>query len=102
VIVIASIPFLRPLFVDTNVFKWTYYRSLLAKHSQKSRSTSGKERRESEESDDTFDDKGGRPLKSLPRIPKDRFISTTVKNAGMESDFDRLSYIEHGEAPPRR
>jgi hypothetical protein len=102
VIVIASIPFLRPLFVDTNVFKWAYYRSLLAKHSQERRSTSGKEGRDSEESDDTFYDKGGRPLKSLPRIPKDRFITTTLKNAGMESDFDRLSYLENGEAPPRR
>jgi hypothetical protein len=78
-----------------------YYRSLLTKYSQKSRSTSGKERRDSEESDDTLYDKGDRPLKSLPRIPNDRFITTTLKNAGIESDFDRLSYTENGEGPPK-
>jgi hypothetical protein len=112
VIVIASIPFLRPLFKDKKVFTWAYYRSLLARYSHRSHS-SGQDRRESAETDDTVcAAKGGngKSLQSLPHIPKDRFVTTTLRNAGpgmkteigmetemeTETRFDSLSTLEEG------
>lgn len=96
VIVIASIPFLRPLFVDTKAFSWNYYRILLAKYSHRSQSSSGQERRDSSGTDDTLyeKEKGENAAESLPHIPKDRFVTTSLRHAGMESAFDRLSTME--------
>jgi hypothetical protein len=95
VIVAASIPFLRPLFRGKKIFTWAYYRSLLARYSHRSRSKSG----DSGQTGDTlYEEKGGaKALESLPHVPKDRFVTTTLRNAGMESDFDRMSTLEAGQ-----
>jgi len=97
VIVIASIPFLRPLFIGPKAFSWAYYRSLLARYSARSRSSSGDDHRNSDDSDDAMYGKRGKGFQSLPHIPKDRFVTTTLRNAGMETAFERSSYLETGD-----
>jgi hypothetical protein len=99
VIVIASIPFIRPLFMNSKAFSLSYYRSLLAKHSRRSQTSESDRRQPSRDSDETLYDKNQKPLPSLPHIPKDRFITTTLRNVGMESNFDRLSCMEDGTLP---
>jgi hypothetical protein len=43
-------------------------------------------------------DNNGKLLRSLPHIPKDRFVTTTLKNAGMRTtEFDKLSALEEAE-----
>jgi hypothetical protein len=94
VIIIASIPFLRPLFDDNKAFSWAFYRSILARYSRGSHS-SGQDRRESDDTDETLHERRGvTSPHSLPHVPKDRFVTTTLKNAGMESDYDNLSLVE--------
>jgi hypothetical protein len=96
VIIIASIPFLRPLFKDNKAFSWAFYRSILARYSHRGRS--GQNRRDSDDTDETIHERNGdKSLQSLPHVPKDRFVTTTLKNAGMESDFDQLSMVEEAE-----
>lgn len=109
VIVIASIPFLRPLFTGKDYFHWAYYRSLLARYSQRSRSGSHRDRKDSSQTGDTLceDQSGGaKAFHGLPRIPRSKFVTTTLRNAGMETDtqtgFDRMSYLEAGQAPARQ
>jgi hypothetical protein len=41
-------------------------------------------------------------LESLPHVDKDRFVTTTLRNVGMESSYDRLSYVEEGAATLKR
>jgi hypothetical protein len=100
---VASIPFLRPLFRGKKIFSLAYYRSLMARYSQRSRSTSGKDRRDSDETTDSlYGAKGGaKAIESLPHVPKDRFVTTTLRNAGMETGYDRLSYVETGQTPKK-
>ncbi len=75
----------------------------MARYSQRSRSTSERDRKDSGETTDSlYGAKGGaRVTESLPHVPKDRFVTTTLRNAGMETEFDRLSYVETGQAPKR-
>ncbi|KAL8718977.1 MAG: hypothetical protein Q9225_003950 [Loekoesia sp. 1 TL-2023] len=90
-IVIASVPFLRPLFRDTKApkaFSWTFYNSILRRHTRKSDS-----------SDVARDDKenytqpsGEQSRSRLPHIRRDRFVTTTLKNMGVEEDL-----MEKGE-----
>lgn len=96
VIVIASLPFLKPLFVDNKAFSWTFYRSFILRVSQRSRSSSGQDRGQDGESGEGAN--GVKSLQSLPHVPKDRFVTTTLRNAGpgMETDktFNSLSTVD--------
>lgn len=95
-IVIASIPFLRPLFFDTKAFSWSYYRSLFSRYAHGSRHTN-QIAKDSEESDSILYELKNKPTPSLPRVPKERFVTTTLRNAGMETGFDRLGSMEYGQ-----
>lgn len=85
VIVVTSIPFIQPLFVDTKAFSWSHYRTQLGRYSYRSQSSSGQGHTDSAGTDDTLHEQHGNAVENLPAIPKDRFVTTTLRDADTES-----------------
>lgn len=101
----GSLPFLRPLFVGHDFFSFSWFRS----------------RRSSDQYDSYSNQSPGAPkagkskkkdMQSLPHIPQDRFVTTTLRGAGpgmvtentvdTNASFGSLSTLDEESTQPSR
>ena len=107
VIIVCSIPFIRPLFTHSEYLKLSFFRS-----SRRKLTGSGQSPEKTRKSDtggsSTKNDneekgrKGSRWLRSLPHVSQSQFVTTTLRNAGpgMETDFSTSTKYEETDEYP--
>ncbi len=92
-IIVASIPFIKPLFRDSKTFSLTFYRSLLGKqlfNRQNWRERSGFRSPKREGYATQKDDSSC--VSPVPLVPRDDFIVTMPPNARIDH-FNRNDYL---------
>lgn len=91
--VLASIPFIRPLFRDVktpHMFSWTFYHSIFRRYSRGSNPSSSPWDNEEKSVLPTSE----KSRFYLPRIGRSRFATTTLRNMGVE---DEATLVERGD-----
>lgn len=89
-IVLASVPFIRPLFRNvklSHLFSWTFYNSILRRYTRRSHSGDSNE--------ESLTLAFSEPSHShLPCVRRDRFVTTTLKAMVVEDEADSIQKTE--------
>ena len=84
VITVTSIPFIRPLFRDWQIFSAAFYRTFLSKYAYRSRKLDETLHLESPRSKGYAIHQDDDSSPRLPHVARDRFVTTTLNNAGLD------------------